>query len=154
MKELNLVEILKDVPEGVEFYSTTYGNVVFDKINYNNSDYPIRVITISEDGNRDFETLTSDGRFLKDFNGECTLFPSKTNRNWEGWKYNHLNEGDLVMVSHGDYGANNWHLRSYTKSNEAEIKGCQETAIYWKYIVPAKDFDFEDVESNIHKSVI
>lgn len=149
MKELNLVEILKDVPKGAEFYSTTYGNVVFDKINYDNPYYPIRVIAISEDGSRDLKSFTPDGKFLRCFNGECTLFPSKENRDWESFTYSPVKEGDLVMA--GDSNKEDWNLAKYVKDNVVIISG-KKTCV--QYIVPAKDFDFDNIESNIHKSVV
>ncbi|MGL4367409.1 MAG: hypothetical protein ACRCX5_14310 [Bacteroidales bacterium] len=149
MKELNLVEILKDVPEGAEFYSTTYGNVVFDKINYDHSYYPIRVIIISEDGDRGYQSFTSNGKLSKSFNGECTLFPSKENRDWESFTYFPIKEGDSVMA--GDSNKEDWSLAKYVKDNVVVISG-KNTCV--QYIVPAKDFDFNNIESNIHRSVV
>lgn len=147
-EKLNLVEILKDVPNGFEFYSEIHGNVTFDEINYDNFDYPINVNTISEGGDEDCQTFTSDGRYLTDYDGECVLFPSKENRSWEGWKYNSLKEGAIVMA--GD-NATDWCLAKYVEGDIVELRGVKTRV---KYIVPAKDFDFENIESNIHKSVV
>ena len=75
-ENLNLVEILKDCPKGTKLYSTVYGDVEFNHIE--NNEYPIVV------GNRKCFTfrLAKDGKYLNDFNGECTLFPSKEQRDW------------------------------------------------------------------------
>lgn len=79
-ENLNLVEILKDCPKGTKFYSTIYGDVKFNHIE--NNTYPIVV------GNEKgfVFRLTSDGKYLKDFNGECVLFPSKDQRDWSKFK--------------------------------------------------------------------
>ena len=75
-ENLNLVEILKGCPKGTKFYSTIYGDVEF--IHIENNAYPIVV------GNRKgfVFRLAQDGKYLNDFNGECTLFPSKEQRDW------------------------------------------------------------------------
>lgn len=77
-KKLNLVEILKDCPKGWKFYSTLYGEVEFDKIK-KESEYPIVIIT--KHGNN--SDIKSDGRYYGEYDdGECTLFPSKDQRDW------------------------------------------------------------------------
>lgn len=148
---LNLVEILKDVPSGTEFYSTVYGDCAFARIDNARGDYPILISAVNRCNDNHEEFLTSDGRNYVDFDGECVLFPSKENRSWEGWKYNPLKEGDPVMVSNSDgYG---WQLAYYCGGNSASFyKGVDP--IERDLIVPIKDFDFENIESNIHKSVV
>ena len=79
-ENLNLVAILNDCPKGIKLYSTVYGDVEFNHIE--NNEYPIVV------GNRKGFTfrLAKDGKYLNDFNGECTLFPSKDQRDWSKFK--------------------------------------------------------------------
>ena len=77
-ENLNLVEILKDCPEGTELYSTIFGEVKFDKIEEDH-EYPI-IFTINN--GEVTIPVASDGRHLLDFNGDCTLFPSKEQRDW------------------------------------------------------------------------
>lgn len=80
-KKLNLVEILKDCPKGWKFYSTLYGEVEFDKIK-KESEYPIVIIT--KHGNN--SDIKSDGRYYGEYDdGECTLFPSKDQRDWSNF---------------------------------------------------------------------
>lgn len=79
-KKLNLVEILKNCPEGTKFYSTIFGEVAFCYVDDVIS-YPI--VFTRNDGNT--ETATSDGRFFKDYDGECSLFPSKDQRDWSNF---------------------------------------------------------------------
>lgn len=75
-ENLNLVEILKDCPEGTKLYSPIIGEVEFKRIKY--CEYPI--VTCSKNGNR-ILSFTKDGLFFLE--GECImLFPSKDQRDW------------------------------------------------------------------------
>lgn len=82
-KNLNLVEILKDCPKGTKLYSTIYGDVELAGVYLKDDTYPIE-IKIGE-GN-DMIYITNDGRLFDDFRGECTLFPSKEQRDWSKFK--------------------------------------------------------------------
>ena len=82
-ENLNLVEILKDCPEGTKLYSTIYGKVEFDEI-YKDTYYPISIKV----NPTFFAKVTSDGRHVLHFDGECTLFPSKEQRDWSKFKPN------------------------------------------------------------------
>lgn len=76
-ENIDLTEILKDCPKGTKLYSTIYGEVEFDKI----TEVDIySIIFITETSN--VGTVTSNGKHYNDFNGECTLFPSKEQRDW------------------------------------------------------------------------
>ena len=79
-EKLNLVEILKDCPQGTKLYSTNFGVVKFDEIG-NNPNYPIVVSHIGG-----FEKFTKDGRLYCICDGECVLFPSKDQRDWSKFK--------------------------------------------------------------------
>ena len=77
-ENIDLTKILKDCPKGWKFYSTLYGEVEFDKIK-KESEYPIVIIT--KHGNK--SDIKSDGRYYGEYeDGECTLFPSKDQRDW------------------------------------------------------------------------
>lgn len=76
-ENLNLVEILKDCPKGTKFYSTIFGEVEFYKIR-KESNYPIVCVTTGGSNC----CITADGRYYEDWDGECTLFPSKGQRDW------------------------------------------------------------------------
>src|SRR5574344_1902536 len=79
-EEINLCEILKDCPKGTEFYSTIYGDVTFIEICADNY-YPIKLMFITQFG-KSTTNVTKDGRYDCIYNGECTLFPSKSQRDW------------------------------------------------------------------------
>ena len=74
---IDLTRVLKDCPKGTKLYSTIYGEVEFDKIK--EEDVYSIIFTIKS-GN--VGTVTSDGKHHNDFNGDCTLFPSKDQRDW------------------------------------------------------------------------
>lgn len=76
----NLIEILKDCPRGTKLYSTIFGIVEFEKIRTDNN-YPIVFNYKDKDGNH-FWGITVDGRHSIKHDGECTLFPSKDQRDW------------------------------------------------------------------------
>lgn len=99
-ENLNLVEILKDCPKGTKLYSTIYGEVKFDGIE-NGSEYPVWFV--KSDGS--FRTATAQGLLFSNFDGECTLFPSREERNWSKFKPkkpkfdpNTLNPFDKVLA--------------------------------------------------------
>ena len=76
-ENIDLTNILKDCPTGTKLYSTIYGNVNFMRIN-TSSMYPVRFTTTNGGAN----CVASDGRHISEFDGECTLFPSKEQRDW------------------------------------------------------------------------
>ena len=78
-ENLNLVEILKYCPKGTKLYSTVYGDVELVRVYLDDNTYPIE---IKIDEGSDMVYITNDGRLFDDFRGECTLFPSKEQRDW------------------------------------------------------------------------
>lgn len=82
-ENLNLVEILKDCPKGTKLYSTIYGNVELEKVYLKDDEYPIE-IKIGEGSDTTY--VANDGRHWRDFPGECTLFPSREQRDWSKFK--------------------------------------------------------------------
>ena len=75
-ENLDLTKILDGCPEGTKLYSAIYGEVSFAKVNIYLKDYPIWLSI-----NNGFAYYAKDGRFIKN-KGECTLFPSKEQRDW------------------------------------------------------------------------
>lgn len=144
-EELNLVEILKNVPKGTEFYCSVVGDCKFLYIS-DNKDYPI---SISYSQGKDSMVLDEYGKEYKG-KGECLLFPSKDQRDWSKFKVNLL-EGTKVMCAEVDTG---WMLRYYASDRRCYKDGKKNgKTVEWKYIVPVSDFDFENIESNINKSI-
>ena len=89
MENLNLAELLRDCPKGMELYSPIFGEVYLDKIR------PHLAIVVTTDKKQgDFkEEFLYDGRY--GMNGECMLFPSKGKTTWEGFQ-KPFKDGDIV----------------------------------------------------------
>ena len=79
-ENLNLVEILKNCPKGTKLYSTVFGEVKFESIH--NSSCLIKYKTIT---GRSFD-VTYEGKMFAGYDGECTLFPSREERDWSKFK--------------------------------------------------------------------
>ena len=75
----NIVDILRNAPEGIELYSTAFGVCKLSYVIENE-------ITIEYfDGkNPDFVTLDQDGKFMP--NGSCILFPANSIDSWVYWQ--------------------------------------------------------------------
>ena len=80
-ENIDLTEILKDCPKGTKLYSTVYGVVRLDEIDKDNT-FPISLYV----NPTFFVSVTSDGRHVEGYDGECTLFPSKDQRDWSKFK--------------------------------------------------------------------
>ena len=111
-ENLNLVEILKDCPEGTKLYSTIYGDVEFVKVRQSYYvDFPIE-IKLSDNT---INNVTRDGKLFVNYSGECTLFPSKDQRDWSKFKTKKpkfdpktLQPFDKVLVKTGTKSYNVW----------------------------------------------
>ena len=140
---INLCKILNDCPKGTKFYSTVYGEVAFNKIN-KGCEYPIAFIT-SNNSNCD---VTADGRHYELYYGECTLFPSRDQRNWskftapwlkkERFDLKTLKPFDRVLRR--DYLENEWECDIFS-----HIRKSKSTVPYrcaggmFKYCIPYND---------------
>ena len=93
MKKLNLIEILKNCPQGIKLYSPAYGELKFDGIKLQDIINPPRHIIycydttqIYEDIKAQLRVFNSDGSLLDSITGECVLFPSTDQRDWGKFK--------------------------------------------------------------------
>lgn len=76
-ENIDLTKILKNCPVGTKLYSSIYGEIYFEEIR-SNGKYPIITITKSNYT----ATFTKEGFHYADEGGECILFPSKEQRDW------------------------------------------------------------------------
>lgn len=136
---MNIAEILKDAPKGTKLFSPLFGEVELKSV----SDVIIEVkvgISVS--------TFYNDGRYYKDYpSGECLLFPSKDERNWDNVYF--LKDKALVMVSDDGY---DWRLRNFRDNHAAYLldeSGNTVTYRHWNYVVPISKFNFDDTHSSI-----
>ena len=82
-KNLDLTKILEGCPKGTELYSTVYGKVRFEGIS-NSAVCPIEIKVLNKFTNPSVISvyITKDGRCTSTYDGECTLFPAKDQRDW------------------------------------------------------------------------
>ena len=76
-EKIDLTQILKNCPKGTKLYSPIFGEVEFECVN--NS---CGTIMYKTNTGRIFD-VTYEGKFFTNYyDGECTLFPSKEQRDW------------------------------------------------------------------------
>ena len=82
-KNLDLTKILEGCPKGTELYSTIYGKVRFEGI-ISSDVCPIEIKFLNKFTNPSLISafFAKDGRCTSTYDGECTLFPAKDQRNW------------------------------------------------------------------------
>ena len=138
--DLNLEKILKYCQKGTKLYSTVFGEVKLEEVK-ENSKYPITVKTKIEC----FESFTSNGRWMKNYDGECLLFPSKEQRDWSKFKPKKdkfdpktLQPFDKVLVRDSD--SENWMIQLFSHIIEDEA-GYPYLCINnpYKYCIPYND---------------
>ena len=82
-EKLNLVEILKDCPKGTKLYSTVFGDVELYKIDLD-SDSTLKIYVKIWAGV--IVRFDDSGKLELSCRGECTLFPSRDQRDWSKFK--------------------------------------------------------------------
>lgn len=143
--KINLCEILKDCPKGTILYSPLAGEVEFYNIE-GNGNLPIRVM-LKGDLNATF-WFTKDGRHYDYPDGECTLFPSKEQRDWskfsapwykkEKFDPKTLKPFDKVLVKISNESYNTWYADfvaepSHIKNETPLILGAKEANMVIPY---------------------
>ena len=91
-KDIDVYEILKDVPEGTEFYTPLCGNVGFS---YLESNKEAGEAIWTENKNGEF-SFNKNGRWME--GGEVLLLPSKEMRDWSKF----FKKGDVLVHRNGD----------------------------------------------------
>lgn len=92
---MNIAEILKYCPKGTKLYSTVVGEVTLDKIDINEK-FPI--IAHKCDGRT--TSFTEEGCYVNYPDSECTIFPSKDQRDWSKFRLP-TKPGDIMMMVDG-----------------------------------------------------
>ena len=82
-ENIDLTKILEGCPKGTKFYSSIFGEVSFVEIHNHYDKYPIELQAYNKYTHSIVEIdYAEDGRSSYIFDGECTLFPSKDQRDW------------------------------------------------------------------------
>lgn len=145
-ENINLTEILKDCPIGWEFYSSIYGNVTFCRIE-NDTDCPIVFFFIDKDGIEICRSVTKQGLDVPWCDGECTFFPSKTQRDWnkftapwykkEKFDPKTLNPFDKVLGR--DFVDRVWKCDLFSHITESENYPYKCVGYSYRYCIPYND---------------
>ena len=149
-EDLNLLEILKDAPKGTKLYSTIWGEMELISV----ESFWIKCLS-SKGVEWSFEP---NGKLSASSteDGECVIFPSKEQRDWSKFKLD-LPIDTPVMVADASNINLAWHLAFYYKDEMVFVNGYKSRDMacteFWDYIVPVKDFDFENLESNKERSI-
>lgn len=91
-KDIDIYEILKDVPKGTEFYTSLCGNVGLSYLE-SNKEAGEAIWTENKDGEYSFN---KNGRWME--GGEVLLLPSKEMRDWSKF----FKKGDVLVHRNGD----------------------------------------------------
>ena len=146
-ENIDLTKILKDCPIGWEFYSSIYGNVTFRGIE-NDSEHPVKFFYINKDNSKKYGSVTEQGLDAPYYNGECTLFPSKDQRDWskftapwikkERFDPKTLNPFDRIIVRN-EY--DEWKCTLFSHINPEPITRfiCATCESFYIYCIPYND---------------
>lgn len=140
MKELNLVEILKDCPKGTKFYTPICGEVEFVKVTKNSSIFPI----ITRDINGIKQVFTKKGYYIDWGTPECILFPSKDQRDWNVWKEEQDKKTQENTFKVGDHAIN-------TGNDIVVINKITDSDLGWVKMIDSKFGGYSQDLSNLNK---
>ena len=141
-ENIDLTKILKDCPKGFKLYSAVHGEVTFLSIE-DREEYPISVLLKDSDYTAYY---SSSGKYLH-HRGECTLFPSKYQRDWskftapwlkkEKFDPNTLQPFDRVLVR--DNKGLRWKINIYSNKYYNKNHHYQCITNVYRYCIPYND---------------
>lgn len=126
-KDIDIYEILKDMPKGTKLYTPLVGKVEFTYV-ATNKESGEAIWTENKDGTLSFD---KNGKWME--GGEVLLFPSKEMRDWSKF----FKKGDVLTTDDGKQECifDGWYNKNYTQarvkywldiSNENNIKCLEE----------------------------
>ena len=141
-ENIDLTKILKDCPKDTKLYCSLYGEVLFEGIITGNHNYFIEVYVKALNS---LIMFTYNGRYF--LNGECVLFPSKDQRDWnkftapwykkDKFDPSTLKPFDKVLVQVS--GDDIWSVDFFSYYND-EYKKCICTGlVHYFYCIPYND---------------
>lgn len=142
-ENIDLTKILKNCPEGFPLYSTIYGNVTVSKIGNNVIEF-IYFYKTSYGTFRNTAYVNLKGNPSSTYNGECTLFPSKEQRDWskftapwlkkEKFDFKTLQPFDKVLVR--DSLLNKWRCQFFSHILKDDDYPYACTYCKYRYCIP------------------
>ena len=145
-ENIDLTKILEGCPKGTKFYNSVYGEVSFEGIDTTDDEYPIEVGVYDKytDALHAF-FCAKDGRYNPAYKGECTLFPSKDQRDWskferfwdkqkEKFDPKTLKPFDKVLVRNDSLGS--WRCDLLSHFNKFSGDSLFISTQYWHECIP------------------
>lgn len=83
-KKINIAQLLKDCPQGMELDCVMFENLEFDYVDESSGTYPIVCRVKTEFGNYNIYTFTEYGCYRAEKYSKCVIFP-KGKTTWEGF---------------------------------------------------------------------
>ena len=154
-EHIDLTKILDGCPEGTKFYSSEYGDVVFVGLDLDNKHYQVELKYHRKDNpNSTVDVwVTKGGKTWSSYDGECSLFPSKDQRDWSKFErfwdepkveridVNTFQPFDKILARNSD--RENWTIEYYSYGKEVSFgngdKYIQGLVYCWKYVIPYND---------------
>ena len=99
MEKINVAELLKDCPKGMELNCTMFENLEFERINKDDKVYPIICRVKTERGSYTFYSFNIYGCYSTEKYSKCVIFP-KGKTTWEGF-HRPFKDGDIVATRSG-----------------------------------------------------
>ena len=110
MEKINVAELLKDCPSGIELDCAIYDNVYFDKV----TSGMIKCFIKNDARNTIYFQL--DGTYLPIQDAKCVIFP-KGKTTWEGFQRPYK-DGDVVVCKEGGVALQVFILKSHLNNNK------------------------------------
>lgn len=147
MEKINVAELLKDYPKGMELDCTICNNrVTLEGVVGNGSTYPIRVI--SKDGFH--HMLTCNGGVYDSEDSKCVIFP-KGKTTWEGFK-RPFKDGDIVYTIMDSIAILNNRIREHSEGFYAYC-GLFNHGFDFDVIVSPKRLATEEEKEKLFKAI-
>ena len=141
-ENIDLTKILKNCPVGTKLYSPIYGEIYFEEMR-SSGKYPIITITKSIYA----ATFTKEGFYYADEDGECILFPSKEQRDWnkftapwykrEKFDPKTLKAFDRVLVR--NYKTTKWRCEHFSHFDGDNYNPCIASCCSYTFCIPYND---------------
>ena len=141
--ELNLIEILKDCPEGTRLYSPLFGYVELIEVYTYGSHFPIEVKITEKNGETHSRQFAANGKYWDCYDDDdVLLFPSKDCRDWSQFKApkpeHQFKPFDKVLVCESD-GYTTWTVDIFSHMETSRYDGGK---VYncvggrWEFCIP------------------
>ena len=141
-ENIDLTKILKNCPAGTKLYSSIWGEIYFEKVS-DDDRYPITTTTKGSC----IATFTKEGLHDAEENGECVLFPSKEQRDWnkfsapwykkEKFDPNTLKPFDRVLVR--NFKTMKWRCEHFSHFDGDNYNPCIASCCSYTFCIPYND---------------